>query len=170
MIQVIHKFFFVLLSLFILCSFSMGNLIGGDTQDSGCIGCKMKIGDRAMLTAVMIATGPGLTVESPDLDRRVIFYNSNNNADSMQKTDNWSDLILESSIKYDEGLGGSSNAGSSDGVLCANYATICPGSYTYDKNGVRIDHPGGGDKSYRIHCCGSYAWTPTYKPSYSESE
>jgi hypothetical protein len=156
-----RRIILLLFFLFIISYYCLGDNNQEDQKTGLCKGGEMKIGDKALLRAVMMATGPALMVETDGMDKGAIFYGTQNTDQAPAVRENWTDIFSSGTIGYDSGFIINTD---SDVVSCANYASICPGSYTYDRNGIRIDYPGGGDQNYRIHCCGNYDWTPTYKP------
>jgi hypothetical protein len=168
-LRVFFAFFISL--LLITCHLSAVEI---DTRkiSGSCNTCDVKYGDRAMINAIMLATGPGYRETSFEGYKGVTKFQSNVpviNQEIIPSKGDWTDVFNYGNIAYDLGLNSNTELGDVDLSLCANYASICPGTYSYDKNGIRIDHPGGGDPTYRLRCCGSYPWTPTNIPSDKDS-
>ena len=153
----------LLIELILIINPVLAEMSGDDLKTEHCSDCTMKYGDQTMINAVMLSTGPSLNMSEQGEWTRVFYRYPG--ADESQGE--WTDPLNTSTIGYDLGISSDNPQGPSP-PECGDYASICPGTYSYDINGIRIEHPGGGDSVYRIHCCGSFPWTPTYQSSEHE--
>ena len=124
-------------------------------------GYQVKAGDQTMMNAVFLATGPGLVIPDYDASKSWSFLSADDSSEEYS-LETRSGIFSEGYIEYDSALYANYGIPGIESPYCSNYALVCPGTYTYDQNGVRIDHSGGGDPQYREYCCGDFPWTPLY--------
>lgn len=123
---------------------------------------QIKAGDQTMMNAVFLATGPGLVIPDYETSKSWSFLSAEESSEEYS-LETMSGIFSEGYIEYDSALYSNYGIPGIESPYCSNYALVCPGTYTYDQNGVRIDYSGGGDSQYREYCCGDFPWTPLYK-------
>lgn len=127
-----------------------------------CSDCRLKVGDQTMMNAVFLATGPGLETSDSVVTGQWVFLSADDQVTDFS-ANTLTGIIGTGLIEFDSALFHAATLPGKESPYCANYAVICPGTYSYDQNGIRIETSGGGDYQYREYCCGDYPWTPVYK-------
>ena len=127
----------------------------------------MLAGELTLRNTVLLSVGPGLqtpdTVNGYPEDYKGFTFYSSSGSKVGGEAQTITNILESGIIALDIGILSGGVNSEDVAQYCAEYATVCPGTYTYDENGIRVDSCGGGDEEYRKNCCGDLPWTPVYK-------